>query len=231
MSFDYSGKDELLALESMTSYNTHIACLFDRFLDKGRLLDFGAGRGTITELMRVQGHHDITCVEADMEQRTLLQQKGFTTLGTLEECKTEEFDGAFSSNVLEHIADEASVLRSLYRALRSGGRAVFWVPAFECLWTELDNRVAHQRRYTRQSLQKAFTTAGFVVERCFYQDSIGFFVALLVKVMEKLHIGGNPLNRRTVLVYDRIIFPLSRLGDILLSSFFGKNVVIVVRKP
>jgi hypothetical protein len=88
--------------------------------------------------------------------------------------------------------------------------------------------VEHRRRYTRRSLSEAFSRANFQVEQCFYQDSLGFFVTLGFKF-----IGNREgrLNGPLLLIYDRFVFPVSRLCDAICSRFFGKNVVIYARKP
>ena len=72
------------------------------------------------------------------------------------------------------------MLKKLYVCLKPGGRAVFWVPAFECLWTAMDDRVAHCRRYTRATLEAAFRNAGFHIERSFYSGLAWIFHHVVV---------------------------------------------------
>ena len=64
-------------------------------------------------------------------------------------------DFVFSSNVMEHLEDDVEVLRQLHDKLRSGGHLALSVPAFPALWTSLDDRVGHFRRYTVTSIQQA----------------------------------------------------------------------------
>lgn len=228
--FQYSGHEELEQVRLMATYNRHIADLILAAIEPGQaILDFGAGTGTISILVRERARPaKLLCVEIDQANIAALEREGFDVVSDVAQVPPGTIDVIYSSNVLEHIEDDVAALEELHRRLKPGGRAVFWVPAFEALWTAMDDRVEHRRRYTRRSLEQAFCRAGFQVEQCFYQDSVGFFVTLMFKFI------GNQqgkLNSTLLLIYDRFVFPVSRLCDLACSRFFGKNVVIYARKP
>ena len=228
--FSYTGREELEQLLLMPSYNRHIAELCLAAIVPGQtLLDFGAGTGTISALVREKAQAaKIWCVEIDAANVAALKSQGFDVLTDVAQTPPGTVDVIYSSNVLEHIEDDVAKLEELRRCLKPGGRAVFWVPAFGCLWTAMDDRVEHCRRYTRSTLEAAFQRAGFDVERCFYQDSIGFFVTLLYRAIgnREGRLSDTPLQ-----IYDTMVFPVSRLCDVVCSRLFGKNLVIYARKP
>ncbi len=228
--FTYSGKDELLQQRYLQRYNRYIASLFARTSTPGQsLLDFGAGLGTISSLVKeIASPGKITCIELDKENAQVLKDKGFEVLSHAEMCPPGSIDVVYSSNVLEHIEDDVATLKDLRICLKPGGRGVFWVPAFQCLWTVFDERVGHFRRYRRPGLVQACKDAGFEVEKCIYQDSMGFFVALLFKMTSDKE---GSVSAKSFRLYDALIFPLSRACDLLVSRFFGKNLLIYVRKP
>jgi hypothetical protein len=64
-----------------------------------------------------------------------------------------------------------------------------------------------------------------------YCDSIGVPASIALKVFgfdSKNGLGGT----RSLDFYDRIIYPASRLLDLLgLKYFFGKNLFVLARKP
>lgn len=227
--FVYTGREELDQARLLPRYNRHIAGLFLKAMGPGQsLLDFGAGTGTIAVLVREGARAGkILCVDLDAANRGELESKGFETAGDAADAPEGAFDIVYSSNVLEHVEDDVAALKLLHSRLKRGGRAVFWVPAFRCLWTGMDDRVGHFRRYTRATLTKAFEEGGFRVERCFYQDSLGFFVTLLFKLIgsKEGRVGDASLK-----LYDNVIFPVSRLCDAVCAPFLGKNVVIYARK-
>jgi hypothetical protein len=78
------------------------------------------------------------------------------------------------------------------------------------------------------TLEESFHKAGFDIEESFYQDSLGFFFALLFKGIENRQ---GKLNPALLILYDKLVFPLSQLFDVFCSRLFGKNAVIYARKP
>ena len=78
-----------------------------------------------------------------------------------------QFDTALLINVLEHLPDEQSALRSLWSALEPGGRLVVLVPQHPALFGTLDVALGHQLRYTAAGLERALAEAGFRVEKLF----------------------------------------------------------------
>lgn len=227
--FRYTGREELDQAHLLPRYNRHIAGLVLKAIAPGQvLLDFGAGTGTIAALVREgAGAARLLCVEIDAANAADLKAAGFEVVADAAQAAPGSVDVVYSSNVLEHIEDDVAALKKLHACLKPGGRAVFWVPAFACLWTAMDDRVAHCRRYTRRSLEAAFLKAGFAVEKSFYQDSLGFFVTLLFKFIGSRE---GKVSGRALAVYDRVVFPLSRLCDLFCSRLFGKNAVIYARK-
>jgi len=78
---------------------------------------------------------------------------GFLTYNDLNEVPDGSFDFIFMLNVLEHIEDDQTSFRRLATKLARGGRILVYVPAFQCLWTSLDERLKNYRRYRRRELE------------------------------------------------------------------------------
>jgi hypothetical protein len=70
--------------------------------------------------------------------------------------------------------------------------------------------------------------AGFVVVKNEYVDSAGFFASLLFKALGN---DSGAINRDALILYDRYIFPLSRMADFVCNKLFGKNVFLIARRP
>lgn len=73
------------------------------------------------------------------------------------------YDAVVSSEVLEHVADDAGAVAELARVLRPGGWAIATVPADPALWDPSDDWAGHLRRYTGEALSARFEEAGFEV--------------------------------------------------------------------
>jgi len=130
--------------------------------------------------------------------------------------------------VLEHIDDDVAALRAVRAKLKPGGRLLVYVPAFAALYTSMDAKVGHVRRYTRATLSRSVTAAGFVIHDVRYADSLGFLATLVFKLFDN---GRGDVNRPLLKLYDRIVFPVSRGIDALTHRWFGKNVVLVASRP
>lgn len=59
-------------------------------------------------------------------------------------------------DVLEHVPDDAAVVRGFHRLLKPGGLAVVTVPASMALWSDWDVVLHHFRRYARPQLRALF---------------------------------------------------------------------------
>ena len=104
---------------------------------------------------------------------------------------------------------------------------MIYVPAFQFLWTGLDDKVGHFRRYTKKSLAKKVEKCGLSIISLKYADSVGFFVVALHKLINRdVH-----LNKRNIILFDKILFPFSRVLDkLLFQNFFGKNIYVYAEK-
>jgi len=220
----YTGVDVLETLDRATNYNALLlGLILDGSGDCSRMLDFGAGIGTFAKLLRNRGV-DVVCVEPDVLLANGLVRDGFLTFNNLNEVPDGSFDFIFTLNVLEHIEDDQTSFCRLATKLAKSGRLLIYVPAFQCLWTSLDEKVKHYRRYHRADLERLARSAGLTVCKTRYVDSLGFFAALGFKVF------GNKkghLSARAVSLYDRCVVPLSRLLDLLVGRLFGKNVYLI----
>jgi SAM-dependent methyltransferase len=223
----YTGVDVLETLERATNYNS---LLLDLILDSSRgcdrMLDFGAGIGTFAKLLRKKGL-DVVCVEPDVPLADGLIHDGFLTFKDLNEVPDGSFEFIFALNVVEHIEDDGGSFCRLATKLAKGGRLLIYVPAFECLWTSLDERLKHYRRYRRADLERLARSVGLAVWKTRYADSLGFFAALSFKLFGN---KNGELSARVVNFYDRYIVPLSRSLDFLFARLFGKNVYLIASK-
>lgn len=224
---EYTGLDVLETLGAARNYNRYLTDLVEAgAADSRTAVDFGAGIGTFSELVRQRGFL-VRCIEADSYLTARLRASGFETLADFAELPDESVEYVFSLNVFEHIQDDCAVLRALAAKIARGGRLMIYVPAFESLWTGLDDRLHHYRRYTSDSLRELVETAGLRVEVCRYADSLGYPAALLFKAV------GNKegkLSPRAVSAYDRFAMPLSIALDRISGRSFGKNVYAFCRK-
>lgn len=230
MSEAYSGVDNLEVMAEAVNYNAFLHDLVARSgagARRGAVVDFGAGGGLFADHARRSAGH-LTCVEPDTGLRQRLAARGHIAVADIAALPDASQDYVYSLNVLEHIEDDAAALRALHRVLKPGGRLFIYTPAFQLLYSAMDRKVGHHRRYTRGQLRRLLEQAGFSVETARYADSLGFFAALLYRFIGN---EDGSINRQALTLYDRAVFPLSCALDRLCQRSFGKNVFAVATKP
>lgn len=223
----YSGTSLLIDNEAcLAHYNRWIVDTILRHVpplpQAARVLDFGAGIGTLSRIFETVTGIRPEGLELDPAQRQTLEERGFTTHASLDGVAAP-FDLIFTSNVLEHIEDDEDALRQLKTRLSPNGTLAIYVPAFRLLWSSMDSKVGPYRRYTRRELENKLNAVGFRVTASHYCDSAGFFLTLLFKCIGSEN--GEP-SGRALRLFDRFILPLSKAADYVFHPFLGKNVFV-----
>ena len=224
----YTGTDNLEVMAEAVKYNAFLVDLVVSCIEPAaEVLDFGAGIGTFADQLRTRGW-SVRCLEPDMDQAAHIESKGFTVYRTAAETPDRFFDLIYSLNVLEHIEDDVAAARMLYEKLKPGGRMLIYVPAFQFLFSSMDEKVGHHRRYDKSGLITVLRRAGFEIDRARYVDSAGFFASIAYKIVGDK--DGN-LNPGAIKLYDRYIFPVSLILDRITGQFLGKNLLALARRP
>lgn len=221
MNFQYSGKDKLDLMSLSVRYNSVIyQWLIEGLRPGAAVLDFGAGKGEFCNRLL---DYKVTAIELDEEMHGYLHCKKFRDISSV----TEKYDLIYSINVLEHIDDDVAIVRQLAALLRDNGAIKIFVPAQQELYSNMDKTVGHRRRYSVDSLMHLMTSNGFHVISCRYFDIAGYFSSWVYKLLNR----ESFFNAHTVQFYDNIVFPVSRLLDILtFGKVIGKNIMLEARK-
>ena len=237
-STSYSNQEALFDGENgLPKYNLSIVkAFYDFFIQDGSkqgkiesILDFGAGGGHLADIFKTK--HDVkpTCVEIDPELCRVLAKKNYQVLIDLQNLNHPLFM-IYSSNVLEHIENDSETLKEIYTKLEKNGKLALYVPAGMFLFSDLDVKAGHFRRYGKKELIKKVRDSGFTVEKCFYNDFLGVPASLVLKVFgyrNKLNIGDG----KSLVFYDQIIYPVSQVLDRLgMKYIIGKNLYIFAVK-
>lgn len=224
----YAGAANLEVMREAKNYNRFLVDLVLSQARPGdRIVDYGAGAGTFALPLAAAGRR-LECVEPDAMLAADLSRRGLTVHADLDPVEDSSVDYIYSLNVLEHIADDAAVVALWYRKLRPGGRLLVYVPAFDLLYSSMDRKVGHHRRYRLPGLRGIVSAGGFAIVAGRYVDSLGFLATLVFKAIDN---GCGDIDVGLLKVFDRIVFPASRALDRLAGAIGGKNLYIVAVKP
>jgi len=152
-----------------------------------RLLDVGCGTGALLEAFASR----YTAYGLDSSRRAVefCRERGLTNVreGSLESYpKDTTFDIITLLDVVEHVDDDLQLLRNAHRVLRTEGAILITVPAFPALWSHHDVVLHHKRRYTKSTLEKVVTEAGFRIEHLTFFNTLLFPVAVIIRYVAKL---------------------------------------------
>jgi len=112
--------------------------------------------------------------------------------------------------------------------LKPGGIIGIYVPALPFLFSNFDREVGHFRRYKKRELIKLVKLAGFEIENCYFNDSIGVIASLVVKIFgyNKEKFG----SKKSLILYDKYIYPISKILDkIIFKHLIGKNLFLFAK--
>jgi SAM-dependent methyltransferase len=232
----FEAEDDLECLAASKYFFDWVLEEFEPYV-RGHVLEVGAGTGTITRKL-VDHHPDVSIVSLEPAENLFVDLDAYAALtdrvtaekGTLEDSGTR-FAGAFDTvlyvNVLEHIADDEREIQLAADALRPGGALLVFGPGLEVLYSGLDHKAGHYRRYSLGHLRRIAEGAGLRIVTLRYFDLLGVLPYLVVyRWLHSTQISGS-----TMWGYDRLIVPLSRLiQHILRDPPAGKNVILVALK-
>ena len=155
--------------------NHSIIEMIKHFPSKGPIMDIGGGNGFVAKGLQ----------DADIETLLLepgetgaynAKQRGIKTVicSTFQdaEIKSEALSGAAMFDVIEHIEDDGRILKTIHKTLEPDGMVYFSVPAYQWLWSHVDEDAGHYRRYTKKSMTKLLADNGFTVVYSTYIFSV-----------------------------------------------------------
>jgi SAM-dependent methyltransferase len=226
---------------AMNTANRYARYLYDcvkRWLHPP-ILEIGSGFGTYTQyLLR---HGQVICADIDpacLERAgrryagrdVLTTQLDLNSAAQVRALGRYRFHSAFSTNVFEHVQNDGEALRALRTAIAPGGNLCLVVPAHPRLYGYMDEQAGHFRRYTRDSVARTLTVAGWRVQRTFYVNALGGLGWWFNhRVLRPKPIASSAVNNQ-LLIYDRLLVPVARLTDWMWRRVFGLSVVGIAEK-
>ncbi|MFG1700243.1 class I SAM-dependent methyltransferase [Nonomuraea sp. NPDC049309] len=150
------------------------------------------------------------------------------------------FDRVIAAEVLEHIPDDMTAMREIFRVLRSGGTAAVTVPSFlpERICWALSEAYhtapgGHVRIYTLAELSAKLKSVGFEIGPHHYAHGL-HSPYWWIKCAVGVNNDDHPLAKayHQLLVWDIMKRPAAtRIAESLLNPIIGKSVVLYIRKP
>ena len=225
---DYDGW-ELPLFDLSKNFRKYQFDLIKEFVS-GNVAEIGPGSGIILELYL--DHCDkLDLFEPDKNLFSKLSykfsnHKKITVINDELNTSSNIYDVILYLDVLEHIEDYEKEILKAHNALKKGGYLLINVPAFQFLYSDFDKDVGHFRRYSKKDITNLCSNYNLEINKLKYYDSIGFFLSLLSK-MTRSNYKKN--FEKKIKIWDSLI-PFSRILDKIFISYFGKSLLIVIKK-
>ncbi len=152
------------------------------------LLDCGAGTGIFAQEMETQCR--VLVLDDHEEALRLLRTKFrpdqiLSLAGDRVPLPDASLEYVTALDVLEHVPDDAAVVRGFHRLLKPGGLAVVTVPASMALWSDWDEVLHHYRRYSRPQLRALFPPEQWELVHLNYTNVVAFPAVWLLRRWRK----------------------------------------------
>lgn len=225
---DYDGW-ELPLFDLSKNFRKYQFDLIKEFVS-GNVAEIGPGNGIILKLYL--DHCDkLDLFEPDKNLYSKLNDKfsnskKITVINDELNTSSNIYDVILYLDVLEHIEDYEKEILKAHNALKKGGYLLINVPAFQFLYSDFDKDVGHFRRYSKKDITNLCSNYNLEINKLKYYDSIGFFLSFLSK-MTRSNYKKN--FEKKIKIWDSLI-PFSRILDKIFISYFGKSLLIVIKK-
>jgi SAM-dependent methyltransferase len=159
--------------------------------------------------------------------------------GQLSEFPKDRYkiDAITMLDVVEHIPDDASVIKDVFNLLPSGGYYIMTVPAYQWLWSKHDEVHMHYRRYTKKRINQIITDEGFKIEFSSYMNSFLLLPAVLKRFLDRFKSKAEneykPVDEVSPMLNSIFDFVYKFEANILrfVRIPFGLSIITIAQKP
>lgn len=220
-------------LSSTHRFNRWMADTIRPFVGQ-RVLEIGSGLGNLTAKILPREHYTASDIDPlhlrHLRNRYARNNRVDVLPLNLEQPNAAQalshpYDTVICLNVLEHIQDDLTGLKTMYEALAPGGRAIVLVPRGQWLYGMLDRVLGHYRRYDESLLRQRAEQAGFTVEQLFDFNRVA---------VPGWWWNARLLQRKTfsaiqLKIFDSLVWLFRRVDRLL--PWRGVSLIAVLRKP
>jgi phospholipid N-methyltransferase len=221
---------ELHNFDNAINFRKYQFRLLNKYIS-GNVAEIGPGNGSLLEkYMKISSKIDLFEPSKKIFlnlKKKFSNKKKVKVINSKFKEKKNFYDCIIYLDVIEHIKnDKLEILKAL-NSLKKNGFLLINVPAFQFLYSQFDKDVGHFRRYNKKDFLKLLSKMKYSTVKMIYYDSLG----LILYFISKIFLGSNYKKKfsNKVKLWDKLI-PISFLIDILILSYFGKSLMVIIKK-
>jgi ubiquinone/menaquinone biosynthesis C-methylase UbiE len=194
------------------------------------ILEVGCGTGNISRYLSLKGYN-VTGYEYFPRALELAYENFTKVRGDALSLpfKNSCFDVVGLFDVIEHFEDETQVLREAFRVVNERGIIVVTVPARKELWSYIDERARHKRRYTKEMLKRILCDvrlSPLLLEYMF----LSLYVPMKYERGKNKKVDNQFRINRTINVLLKGVLGIERRISKRISLPIGTSLIAVARK-
>jgi SAM-dependent methyltransferase len=156
-----------------------------------------------------------------------------STIDALPPSCTGAFDTVLSIHVMEHVQDDEGFLRQCLDKARPSGYVVALVPALNALYSTLDEKIGHFRRYDKPMIRELARRAGAEILVNRYDNMIGvpgWYWICKVRGIDYHTAAHKKSLKGSFRFFSRYVLPITSFVEKHVSPPFGLNLTAVFRR-
>jgi SAM-dependent methyltransferase len=193
-----------------------------------RVVEIGCGNGNVLRHLAAACPHALVIGLDLFDQGLRLARRRCPCPLVQADVKRPPFQLGFhlaaACDVIEHVADDDSVFRSIHAMLEDGGAVLITAPARRSLWSYFDEASNHCRRYELPELRSKLTAAGFRIE---------YLSEFMASIYPLLWLSRRILRPRTGMPAEEIVrrdLAVNPVLNAVLTSWLSLEKNLVLRK-
>jgi SAM-dependent methyltransferase len=196
------------------------------------MLEIGCGLGVLRQMLEAATKWTVDAM--DLNAGALFHSapgRGRTALYNIHDRAPNlaaKYDAIILFDVIEHIDEPVSFMRSALYHLKPGGHVFINVPALQSLYSKFDVAVGHCRRYSKETLEAELAKAGIRKVDDRYWGLTMLPLLALRKLWLSLRSKG-PATGTTVV--QRGLVPPGKLADAVLTAMMQVETSVIGNPP
>jgi 2-polyprenyl-3-methyl-5-hydroxy-6-metoxy-1,4-benzoquinol methylase len=197
-----------------------------------RVLDVGAGSGFFSRHLLTSGAQSALCVDIGYDRDRDETLDGKPVLYR-RDCSATDCDLVLMMDVLEHVDDDAGLVRHYAAKVPSGAHFLVTVPAFRFLWSGHDVFLEHKRRYTLAEIERTMRDAGLAVVKGAYYFGLIFPLAAAVRLATRGDTEPRSSLRKHGALSNGLLGAIcaAELPLFALNRLAGLSAFVLAKKP
>ena len=233
--FNYDGW-ELNFFDNAKNYRDYQIDIIKKEL-KGTVAEIGPGNGSLCEKYNIYCDNVVLFEPSKnlfKNLETKFQSNEKIKIDNSEfSSSNKKFDCFLLMDVIEHIENPQTLIKSLYDSLNENGKILINVPAFQHLYSKFDEDVGHFKRYTKSSFVKELLLIKPKKVKMFYYDFLGYFLSLvsqLLFLVSKKYKKNYKKDFKSKIKLWNYLIPISKILDRCAINSLGKSLFIIINK-